>query len=605
MRFNSLRDRCTTRVVRGGERDMGDFRHPALPAPPASPPSWPPFAPPLPLLPPLAPRSEWPFAANFPLTIASEGHFLASTDGRPFYYVADTHWPLLWHYTLREAREIAANRANLGFTAIQISIVPFGDVRNANGDRAFVDRATLTPNMHFFAHCDAVLDMLESMGFAVYIVALWWNQVMSTIRQGSTEPCESFGRFLGARWRHRRNLLWVVGGDTRWRNSDLPYFRALAEGLREANATQLISFHPQSEHSSSEHLFGESWLDFNSVQVHHDPENVALHAAADLELGRPVLVAETNYFWHHRCATVYETNFCIHGGERQVRQSHWAARLGGGSLGEGYGAWPFWTGVAPSHEWRSALSNQPVAQQIATTMQAILRRYPWHLLRPDNEGLVIRRSDSAEGESFAPAANTGEGIGYGQAVLVYFPHRVGTAVDIDLGWFANAVEVVWYSAVSGDAFESGILRNTPGTGAFHHFDSASIDFAADEDDLVLALRALPPPPLPPVPPVPPSSPPPLRSPTPPDAPLPSPEQPAPVILTAQPSASPSPEASSEELLRMHASWLRMAIAAGGAAVGLAIAILASRRGCCRPCRRRHKRLVDESVSQVEVALARL
>ena len=56
------------------------------------------------------------------------------------------------------------------------------------------------------------------------------------------------------------------------------------------------SFHPQSEHSSSEHLSGEDWLDFDSVQVHHDPENVAAKALGDGRSRRPKLVVETNYF---------------------------------------------------------------------------------------------------------------------------------------------------------------------------------------------------------------------------------------------------------------------------------------------------------------------
>ena len=417
--------------------------------------------------------------------------------GQPFYYVADTHWPLPWHYTLREAYEIAADRAALNFTALQMSLVPFGDVTNANGDHIFLNRTTLTPNPRFFEHCDALFDQLESLGFAVYLVILWWNQVMQVLRRGPPLQCHEFGRWLGSRWRHRQNLVWVIGGDARWRSADLPYFRALAQGLRDANASQLITFHPQSDHSSSNYLSGEAWIDFHSVQVHRDPENVAAKAIVDRQSGKPTLVCETNYFWRRHCESIYGTRFCIHGDAHVVRASHWAARLGGGSLGEGYGAWPFWTGVAPREQWWPALSNQPAARQIATMMQSIMLQYPWYAMRPDPAPgrVVVRNEPDAERFYWAVAATT-EAEAELQAVLVYFPRRDAYAVTIDLGWFGMAdVEMVWYSAATGSALSVTIVRPNASDENMHRvFDPSTVTGAEqsegnEQEDLVLGLRA--------------------------------------------------------------------------------------------------------------------
>ena len=273
-------------------------------------------------------------------------------------------------------------------------------------------------------------------------------------------------------------------------------------GLRAGGSTQLISSIPISEHSSSEHLSGESWLGFNSVQVRHDPENVAMTAVGDLRLDRPMLVAETTYFWRTPCTHVNNIRFCIHGDAHAVRASHWSARLGGGSLGEGYGAWPFWTGLAAADEWRPALEDQPVAQQIATVMPTILRLHAWYRLRPDRDGLVVRRSANALDNRFVAAATTGDG----RCALAYFSQREGTHVTVNMAWFEDSVEAFWYSTVSGAFISAGGLLSNSGEAVFEPPGRDS--FAAEDEDLVLSLRALSAPPSPPPPSPPPSSPPP-------------------------------------------------------------------------------------------------
>lgn len=58
------------------------------------------------------------------------------------------------------------------------------------------------------------------------------------------ETTEAYGRWIGARWAHRTNLVWAIGGDQRWHQSDLPHYEALARGLRDGGAQGPFTLHP-------------------------------------------------------------------------------------------------------------------------------------------------------------------------------------------------------------------------------------------------------------------------------------------------------------------------------------------------------------------------
>ena len=79
-------------------------------------------------------------AAEFPLKVSADGRYLEDAAGAPFLFVGDTHWPLLWHYSLHEAREIIDDRADKGFSVMLLSVGAFSDRPNAEGHRSFSDR---------------------------------------------------------------------------------------------------------------------------------------------------------------------------------------------------------------------------------------------------------------------------------------------------------------------------------------------------------------------------------------------------------------------------------------------------------------------------------
>jgi len=54
--------------------------------------------------------------------VSNDGRHLEEASGRPFYFVADTQWPLLFRYNSEETCEIIDDRAVRGSTAITVIV---------------------------------------------------------------------------------------------------------------------------------------------------------------------------------------------------------------------------------------------------------------------------------------------------------------------------------------------------------------------------------------------------------------------------------------------------------------------------------------------------
>jgi hypothetical protein len=417
-------------------------------------------------------------ATEFPLRVSANGRYLEDSSGTPFYFVGDTQWRLLSHYTFEEAREIIDDRTSKGFTAIVV-LVSDRNLPNRYGHAPFEDRTTLEVGEEYFAHADRVLDYASSKGLAVYLGPLWWKWHLDATEEGIS----AYGRWIGSRGKHRANLIWVLGGDKRFRKADLPHFRALAEAIKAGGAKQIMSWHPysgipwlNSGRSSSEFLHDEPWLDFSSVQAHAQGGRMAGRVLEDYNRRppKPTILMESWYYW-----TELWERYPIHQGTRRVRQAHYQARIGGGSFGEVYGAWPFWYFASTADEWRRALHNQPATTQIATYMRRCLEALEWWKLEPDQEGeILVGGRGWAWGWSRAVAA----GDASHSFAVVYVPtHR---EIQIDLGWFTGKVEARWYDPTDGSYSEATAHANS----SVQRFLPPRRNRAGDED-FVLVMKA--------------------------------------------------------------------------------------------------------------------
>ncbi len=91
-----------------------------------------------------------------------------------------------------------------------------------------------------------------------------------------------YGKFLGDRYKEKRHIIWILGGDA-WGTRDVIYDR-LAQGLAAGaaggkQAALLMSYHPRAARIArrlpllGEFYHNKAWLDFNMIQSGHRVDN--------------------------------------------------------------------------------------------------------------------------------------------------------------------------------------------------------------------------------------------------------------------------------------------------------------------------------------------
>lgn len=335
------------------------------------------------------------------------GRYLQYADGRPFFYLGDTAWELFHRTTREEARLYLEDRARKGFTVIQAVCLAECDglrVPNAYGDLPFADAGFTRPNERYFAYVDEVVAMADSLGLVIGLLPAWgdkfclkWGPGPEIFTTGGR--AEAFGRYLGERYRTRRNIIWILGGDRPPEGREL-ILRAFARGIacgvagREDYSACLITYHPWGKSSSGDWLHDEPWLAFNMQQNGHAYDfDLWERIARDYARRpvKPVLDGEPIYEEHpiDFDREKYGTSEALH-----VRRAFYH-EVFSGACGHTYGChavWQMWEPgryapvTGPVRSWRESLSL-PGAYQVCYGRELIesrpfFRRIPDQALSP-------------------------------------------------------------------------------------------------------------------------------------------------------------------------------------------------------------------------------
>lgn len=385
----------------------------------------------------------------FPLKVSQNRRYLVDQREVPFLYHADTPWMIFTKLTESEAKAYLARRKEQGFTALQVQLTGFLGMTNRAGARPFAgtppEQDFAHPNEPFFAHADRVIAEAQRQGLLLAMAPAWvgccgegWagqgkDGAFKPLNRNGVEKSRQLGRWLGQRYAHCSNVMWILGGD----NDPLTArdeIRALGLGLKETAPQQLITYHAASSHSSTDVWpADERWLDvsmvytyfrgFNKAWTKNQPDVYeASHAEYAKATVRPFFLGESTYEGEHNAW----------GSALQARKNAYWCVLGGG-CGHAYGS-PNWN--FPKN-WRAVL-ELPGAVSLQH-FRRLLESRPWWQLQPDTRNLlaVAGRGPWATNDC-AVTARAADG----SFALAYLPAQ--RALTIDLGQLSGERVVAWW-----------------------------------------------------------------------------------------------------------------------------------------------------------------
>src|SRR5436190_603631 len=102
---------------------------------------------------------------NLPITVHANKRCFMDAEGKPFFWLGDTAWPLFSLYTREEAETYLARRAEQGFNVIKgVLAWPLGTMYeqptpqpNYKGELPWLDNNPATPNSAYFEHVEHLL----------------------------------------------------------------------------------------------------------------------------------------------------------------------------------------------------------------------------------------------------------------------------------------------------------------------------------------------------------------------------------------------------------------------------------------------------------------
>lgn len=212
------------------------------------------------------------------LTVSANHHYLATVDGAPFFWLADTGWLLLGRLDRDETEQYLARRAGQGFTVIQVMVLHSAQQTNRYAAPALTDGDPAQPRMtpgddltrpgeyDYWDHLDWVVDRAAAHGLYVALVPIWGTVVVES--KLSADRAAIYGKFLGERYRGKPNIVWLNGGDTPG-DQNVQTWNALGNAIKAADRGHLMTFHPFGRTDSSWNYHRAPWLDFNMFQSGH------------------------------------------------------------------------------------------------------------------------------------------------------------------------------------------------------------------------------------------------------------------------------------------------------------------------------------------------
>lgn len=409
---------------------------------------------------------------NLPLLkISQDRRYLVTEENTPFFWLGDTAWELFHRLTLEEAHLYLKDRAAKGFNVVQavlLAELDGLDTPNPNGDHPLINNDPAHPNEDYFKQVEKVVELAKDLGIYMAILPTWGDKFNKAWGKGpeifTPENAEKYGEFLGQKFVHFTNIIWIMGGD-RTPANEVHYaiIRAMVKGIRRHDKHHLMSYHPNGGKLASDWFGMDDWLDIDMFQTRHQSgfkEFKFTRRALKAKPARPVVDGEPGYENIPNLLNKFNLKRLD---EADVRKSaYW--NMFSGAAGHTYGCnevWqmfdkiksPLFGAYLP---WKEAI-HLPGSRQ-AGLMKKLFESLPWQTLR--NEQKLLSPGILANFTTTLCMVSDQKDL-----MMVYSPYGRSFNLKLD-SLKVEGVIAYWFDPVEGKIQEAGQYSNRK-TARFH------------------------------------------------------------------------------------------------------------------------------------------
>ena len=401
-------------------------------------------------------------AANspvYPLKVSDNGRYLVDQKNSPFLVVGDVPQALVVMVSTADAASYLDDRQAHGFNAMWINvlvagpyyaysrddggtydgILPFTGYVSGGTDTAHYDLTK--PNEAYFARVDQMVALAANHGMVVFLDPIETGQWVPTLRNNGPTAAGIYGRYLGNRYKHFQNIIWLNGNDfNTWKNpDDDAVVRAVAEGIKSVDPGHLQTVELNVYTSSS--FDDPTWVpivSFNSTYT-YSPTYLQMWHSYNQTPAAPTYLVEAHYDLENVGKPPdYGTPSVLR------REEYWTMLSGG--KGQLYGnafTWSFMNG------WRSNLDTIGVTQLMI--WNDFFSSLPWQGLVPDEDYAIVTAGLGTRGDlqtrvsksDFCTASKTPDG----SFVIAYLP--TARTITVDLANLKAPAVAQWFDPTNG------------------------------------------------------------------------------------------------------------------------------------------------------------
>jgi hypothetical protein len=416
----------------------------------------------------------------YPLKVGPTGRYLVDRDGRPFLIVGDSPQSLIVNLSEAQADHFFADREAAGFNSLWINLLcdeytgGRSDAATYDGIAPFTRPGDLsTPNPAYFARADDMIDLAAKHRLAVFLDPIETGGWLDVLRRNGTAKAYRYGRYLGERYRHYPNIVWLNGNDFQtWRRpQDDALALAVAQGIRSADPAALQTV--ELNYLTSTSRDDGRWKNLLGLDAAYTyaPTYAEVLKAYRRRRHLPVFMVEANYEGEHWYT----------GPSTLRRQEYWT--MLSGATGQFYGnkyTWQFLGG------WSDHLDT--VGSRQMTFVTNLFERHPWFELVPDSAHRLVvsgygtySTGRDVNSSNYVTAARTPDG----RLAIAYLPS--GSPVEVNLRRMAGRrVRGQWYDPTTG---RYATIPGSPFARTGRHRFTVPGRNAGGDPDWVLVLSA--------------------------------------------------------------------------------------------------------------------